>query len=76
MATSLRSWLIFSFVTVLFICLTGIGLFFHAINQSKKFAELNNQLKTLRILLYDINSLKDEILSGDQNNNQFYTSRF
>ncbi len=76
MATSLRSWLIFSFVTVLFICLTGIGLFFHAINQSKKFAELNNQLKTLRILLYDINSLKDEILSGDQNNNQFYTTRF
>jgi serine phosphatase RsbU (regulator of sigma subunit) len=76
MATSLRSWLISSFSAVLLICLLAIWLFINALNTSKKLEDYHSNLKTTRILLLEINKLKEDILLGDFNEHGFYTSRF
>lgn len=75
MVTSLRSWLILSFSALLFICLTAIYLFVSAINKSKKIETYHVHLKNTRILLLEINKLKENILIGDHDETRFYTSK-
>ncbi|MBL7934155.1 MAG: SpoIIE family protein phosphatase [Bacteroidia bacterium] len=76
MVTSFRSWLILSFGVILLICLVAIGLFVTSLNKSKKLEDYHSNLKTTRILLLEINKLKEDILAENAPGNGFYTDSF
>jgi serine phosphatase RsbU (regulator of sigma subunit) len=73
MITSLRFWLISSFYTVLLICFIAVGLFVKTINKSKKLEAYHSNLKSTRILLLEINKLKEDILQGDFDHTDFFS---
>ncbi len=76
MVTSFRSWLVLSFGVILLICLIAIGLFINSLHTSKKLEDYHSNLKTTRILLLEINKLKEDILTGNVNGNGFYSDSF
>jgi len=76
MVTSFKSWLILSFGVILLICLLAIGLFITSLKKSKKLEDYHSNLKTTRILLLEINKLKEDILTGNVNGNGFYSDSF
>lgn len=76
MVTSFRSWLILSFGVILLICLVAIGLFVSSLNKSKKLEDYHSNLKTTRILLLEINKLKEDILTENVLGNGFYSDSF
>lgn len=76
MVTSFRSWLVLSFGVILLICIIAIGLFISSLNKSKKLEDYHSTLKTTRILLLEINKLKEDILTGNVNGNGFYSDSF
>jgi serine phosphatase RsbU (regulator of sigma subunit) len=74
MASSLRFWLLFSFSIVLSTCLIAIWLFISAMNRAKSLESYKSNVTNLRTLVFETNRIKEEILFGEENRSEFYTS--
>ncbi len=74
MGISFRLWVISSFVIILLICGVGVWLFINSLNKTNHLENFHSNLKSTRILLLEVNKLKEDILVVDFNETGFYTN--
>lgn len=74
MGVSFRLWVISSFVIILMICGLGVWVFINSINKTNHLENFHSNLKSTRILLLEVNKLKEDIMVVDLNESGFYTN--
>jgi serine phosphatase RsbU (regulator of sigma subunit) len=74
MSINFRLWVISSFVVVLLICSIGVWVFINSINKTNDLENFHSNLKSTRILLLEVNKLKEDILVVDNSETKFYTN--
>jgi len=74
MGISFRLWVISSFVIILMICGIGVWVFINSLNKTNHLENFHSNLKSTRILLLEVNKLKEDILVVDFNETGFYTN--